>query len=413
MVESGNPTQFETYFPSIEKHFSISCICPSQGKFATVFRDITGSKKAQEALRVINEELEQRVQKRTRDVSLERQHLFTVLESLPVMLCLLTKEHHVAFTNRLFKERFGESRGRHCFDFLFGLNEPCKMCEAYDVLETGKPHYWRLDCPNGTVFDVYNSPFTDIDGSPMILEVDVDITEQVKMEKQLKDSERLATIGATAGMVGHDIRNPLQAIISDVYLAKTDLASTSDCEEKNNALESLDEIEKNIGYINKIVADLQDYARPLKPIAKETNLKNLINELLSKNAIPENIKVQVNMQKEAATIMADSDILKRILGNLVTNAVQAMPKGGKLSINAYKEGKDSFITVEDTGVGIPQAVKDKLFTPLFTTKSKGQGFGLAVVKRMTESLGGSVNFESKEGKGTTFIVRLPNQKGNP
>ena len=84
-----------------------------------------------------------------------------------------------------------------------------------------------------------------------------------------------------------------------------------------------------------------------------------------------------------------------------------MPKGGKLTIHAYKEANDVLITVKDTGVGIPEAVKDKLFTPMFTTKSKGQGFGLAVIKRMTEALGGTVTFESQEGKGTTFIIRLP------
>ena len=100
--------------------------------------------------------------------------------------------------------------------------------------------------------------------------------------KQLKDSERLAAIGATAGMVGHDIRNPLQAITSDVYLAKTELASTPESEEKKNALESLKEIEKNIDYINKIVADLQDFARPLNPHAEEADLKLIIDDLLCK-----------------------------------------------------------------------------------------------------------------------------------
>ncbi len=224
--------------------------------------------------------------------------------------------------------------------------------------------------------------------------------------KQLGDAERLASIGATAGMVGHDIRNPLQAITSDVYLAKTELASIPESEEKKNAIESLDEIEKNIFYINKIVADLQDYARPLNPVAKETNLQKLIDELLSKNDFAKNIKVHVKVRKEAATIMADSDILRRILGNLVINAVQAMPEGGRLSIQAYKEANDSIITVEDTGVGIAEEAKEKLFRPLFTTKSKGQGFGLAVVKRMTESLGGTVTFESEEGKGTKFILRF-------
>ncbi|MGZ4851502.1 MAG: PAS domain S-box protein, partial [Candidatus Bathyarchaeia archaeon] len=276
----------------------------------------------------------------------------------------------------------------------------------------------------------------DFDGKMTeIFESNVDITQRIEMQvkleesavrleeyanqmealanqraEQLKDAERLAAIGATAGMVGHDIRNPLQAITGDLYLAKLELASTADTEEKKNTLESLDEIEKNIFYINKIVADLQDYARPLKPVAKETNLPQLIDELISKNGVPKKIKVQVKVHKDSDIVMADSDILRRILGNLVTNAVQAMPEGGKLSVQTYKEGGNSVITVADTGVGIPEEAKEKLFTPLFTTKSKGQGFGLAVVKRMTESLGGTVTFESEEGKGTKFILRLPAPK---
>ena len=210
-------------------------------------------------------------------------------------------------------------------------------------------------------------------------------------------------------MVGHDIRNPLQAIAGDVYLVKTELTSMRDSAEKKNTLESLDEIEKNVDYINKIVADLQDFARPLKPNAEETDIKNIIDELLKKNGLPENVKVTVKVETAARKVVADSTFMNRIMYNLVTNAVQAMPKGGKLTIHAYKEAKDTLITVKDTGVGIPEKVKEKLFTPMFTTKSKGQGFGLAVIKRMTESLGGTVSFESEEGKGTTFIIRFPPQ----
>ena len=103
--------------------------------------------------------------------------------------------------------------------------------------------------------------------------------------KKLKDSERLVAIGATAGMVGHDIRNPLQAILSDVYLAKTELASTAETEEKKTALESLREIEKNIDYINKIVQDLQDYSRPLNPNPGEADLKLIIENMIQKNGI--------------------------------------------------------------------------------------------------------------------------------
>jgi len=132
--------------------------------------------------------------------------------------------------------------------------------------------------------------------------------------------------------------------------------------------------------------------------------------LLKKNGIPENIKVAVKIDEDARNVSADSSFINRILTNLVTNAVQAMPQGGELTIRAFRESKDLLITVKDTGVGIPEQVKGKLFTPMYTTKAKGQGFGLAVIKRMTEALGGTVSFESQEGKETTFTVRLPQNK---
>ncbi|HYA77799.1 MAG TPA: ATP-binding protein, partial [Verrucomicrobiae bacterium] len=107
------------------------------------------------------------------------------------------------------------------------------------------------------------------------------------------------------------------------------------------------------------------------------------------------------------TLKADAYYLNRMMSNLITNAVQAMPQGGKLKIDAHKEKGETVITVQDTGVGIPKDIQAKMFTVMFTTKSKGQGFGLPVVKRMTESLGGTVSFESEVDKGTKFIVRLP------
>ena len=193
-------------------------------------------------------------------------------------------------------------------------------------------------------------------------------------------------------------------------MAKTELASTAETEEKKSALESLREIEKNIDYINKIVQDLQDYSRPLNPNPGEADLKLIIEKMIQKNGIPKNINVSVKVEDEARKVVADADYLNRILYNLVTNAVQAMPKGGKLTIDVYKEANEIVIAVKDTGVGIPKEIRGKMFTPMFTTKSKGQGFGLPVVKRMTESLGGTVTFESQEGKGTTFTIRLPPPK---
>jgi signal transduction histidine kinase len=231
--------------------------------------------------------------------------------------------------------------------------------------------------------------------------------QKAEAELRAKNAERLATIGQTAGMVGHDIRNPLQAIVGDLYLAFDDLGSIADCEEKERVKESLLAIQRNVDYINKIVSDLQDFVRPLKPTISEVDLEGLVEELLLKADLPENIQAYCRVKVDAKAVKSDAAFLERVLGNLISNAVQAMPDGGEFSVHAYADADDVVISVQDTGVGVPEELKDKLFTPLFTTKSKGQGFGLAVVKRLVESLGGSVSFESEVGNVTKFIVRLP------
>ena len=225
--------------------------------------------------------------------------------------------------------------------------------------------------------------------------------------KKLQDSERLAAIGTVAGMVGHDIRNPLQAITGDIYLAKADLASMPENEEKKNLQESLIEIEKNTQYINKIVADLQEFAKPPKPKLEEIDIEQILDSALATIKIPENIAVIHPLAKVFPKIKADPTYLQRILINLSNNAIQAMPNGGKLTISTSCSKGKAIITVQDTGDGIPENVKNKIFTPLMTTKAKGQGFGLAAVKRFTEAMGGTVMFISEEGKGTKFIVELP------
>ncbi len=222
-----------------------------------------------------------------------------------------------------------------------------------------------------------------------------------------KETDRLVAIGQTAGMIGHDIRNPLQAIVSELYIAKESLSeSPSPPEVKMPALESISLIEEQTDYISKIVSDLQDYARPIKPEYREVDLSKIIVSVFQVVRLPDNIEVKINVA-EFPKMVTDQVLIRRALTNLVNNAIQAMPEGGVLSLNAAKIGETIVISVSDTGGGIPEEIKEKLFTPLVTTKAKGQGLGLAVVKRLVEALGGTIAFESQIDKGTTFTIRLP------
>jgi signal transduction histidine kinase len=224
--------------------------------------------------------------------------------------------------------------------------------------------------------------------------------------EKLKAAERLATIGATAGMVGHDIRNPLTAITGAVYLAKQELTNLPESKTKEELESNIRLIADQTIYVNKIVEDLQDYARPLHPNIEKTSIEKIVQTIFSEMKIPENIQVAYLAEKETE-LETDSWYLKRILTNLIINSVQAMPQGGNLTAKTTVADGKAQISVEDTGTGIPEEAKRKVFTPLVTTKSKGQGFGLPVVKRLTEALNGTVTFESEVGKGTKFTLEFP------
>jgi signal transduction histidine kinase/ActR/RegA family two-component response regulator len=147
---------------------------------------------AQEALREANEQLEQRVRERTAELEgamsmlqVERQRFQDVLDQLPAYLVLLGPDHHVPFANRFFEERFGPSRGKRCYEYLFNRSEPCENCQSFEPFKTGRPHHWEWNGPDGRCYDIYDYPFTDVDGSPLIIEVGLDITDRKEAEAEL------------------------------------------------------------------------------------------------------------------------------------------------------------------------------------------------------------------------------------
>jgi len=227
-------------------------------------------------------------------------------------------------------------------------------------------------------------------------------SELKKSQEQLLKAQRLAVIGEMAGMVGHDLRNPLTSIAGAAYYLKKRLSPKIDGKIK----EMLELTEKNIVYSNKIINDLLDYSREIKLDLTAINPKSIIREALSLVEIPKNVQV-IDLTENKPKIKVDVEKLKRAFVNIIKNAVEAMPKGGTLTIESRKSDGNLEFVFSDTGVGMSKKTMENLWIPLFTTKAKGMGFGLAVCKRIIEAHRGSISVKSASRKGATFTLTIP------
>ena len=228
-------------------------------------------------------------------------------------------------------------------------------------------------------------------------------TRQLKeAQEQLIKSERLAAIGQVAAMVGHDLRNPLTGIKGATYYLKKKLGSKMD----EKGMEMLELIEKDIEHSNEIITDLMEYSKEIQLELTETTPKSIARDALSLVEVPENVQV-LDLTQSEPKIKMDVEQMKRVFDNLIKNAVDAMPIGGKLAITSRESNANMKIAFADTGIGMTKEIMEKIWTPFFTTKAKGMGLGLAICKRIVEAHGGSISVESTVGKGTTFTVTIP------
>jgi PAS domain S-box-containing protein len=243
----------------------------------------------------------------------------------------------------------------------------------------------------------------DANGKP--IEVNgywIDVTERKRLEEALAKSQRLATIGELAAMVGHDLRNPMQGIAGAVYYLRTDGNSKLSKEGK----EMIQTIQESIEHSDKIITDLLEYSRQLHLELSRTNVKSITEDALARLKIPKGVRV-INSTKNQPMMKLDVYKMRRVFMNLIRNAVDAMPKGGTLTITSTRSGDNLRIAFKDTGEGMTTESLAKLWSPLFTTKAKGMGLGLAIIKRFVEAHEGSISVETEIGKGSTFTVTLP------
>lgn len=230
--------------------------------------------------------------------------------------------------------------------------------------------------------------------------------ERLRLRERLQKAEHLATLGEMIASVSHEIKNPLGIIHSTASLMRNRLEG-----DRNQRLAKI--IVDEATRLNNIVTEFLDFARPKDPQFVSVVIEDLLDEsisLIEGQSRERGIEIEKkykNGSLKPMIISGDPMLLHRVFYNLFVNALQAMPNGGRLTVDVESNGMFCSVKVSDTGSGIPEDLKDKIFRPFFTTKEKGTGLGLAIVKSIVETHYGEILVHSEENKGTTMIVKIP------
>ncbi len=229
-------------------------------------------------------------------------------------------------------------------------------------------------------------------------------------QEQLIAQEKLAALGQMASVVGHELRNPLAVMNNAVYLLKTKLTSPQSPagdDDKNKIQKHLNTIEGEIAKSNSIIRDVLDFARHRALNLAPQKVDDLVDKAIERIQLPPGVSLKKDLGLQDLQVPLDEDEIRQVLVNLMENACQAMTSGGTLTVGTKAHADQIEITIGDTGCGIPQEHLHKIFAPFFTTKSRGTGLGLAVVKKIVERHEGQIEVKSKVGEGTTFHIKLP------
>jgi len=221
-------------------------------------------------------------------------------------------------------------------------------------------------------------------------------------QERLIRQEKLAVLGQMAGGVGHELRNPLGVISNAVYFLQMVLTEADE-----TVTEYLGIIASRVQEAEKIISDLLNLSRNRRADKTEVAIRQLLEGVLARHPVPKGVTVAVEIPPNLPSIFVDAQQIGQVLTNLVTNAYHAMLDGGALTFSAQAEQGQMHLSITDTGCGISPETMEKIFEPLFTTRSKGIGLGLAISKNLVNVNGGSIEVESIAGQGSTFTLTLP------
>lgn len=383
-----------------------------RGKVCGVFaaaRDVTERQRAEMALKA------------------ERQRFSDVLNRLPVYVALLAPDYHVPFANRFFEQRFGSADGQRCFEYLFHRTTPCDNCQTYKVLTAQAPQRWEWTGPDQRHYEIHDFPFADTDGSPLIMEVGLDITErklaeeairQLNAELEWRVEERTAELTAAnkeleafTYSVSHDLRAPLRHLMGfSELLQKHAGAGLSD-----KAQRHLQFIAESAQRMGNLVDELLAFSRAGRvelhpePVSLDRLVRDVIASLQPET---QNRKIIWDLGRLPA-VEADPTLLRAVLTNLFSNALKFTRSRGEARIQAGCSEVDgeTVFSIRDNGVGFDMKYVDKLFGVFQRLHSldqfEGTGIGLANVRRIVQRHGGRTWAEGALNEGASFYFSLP------
>jgi PAS domain S-box-containing protein len=308
----------------------------------------------------------------------------------------------------------GDIRGRPVFDWTAPQDRRKNADALARCAAAGRLRAFEVDYvdPSGRVTPVeINATVVEQDGERRMLALCRDISERRRTEERLIESQRelmrnekLAVLGQLAGSLAHELRNPLGVVRNAAFFLGTIVP-----EGDPRIREYLGIIMAEVASSQRIISDLLEFSRGRAARAERALPGSLVALALAGCAVPEGVEVALDLPESLPAVEVDPLQLRQVFQNLISNAVEAMPGGGRIALSARHLAGDGAVEVrvEDSGEGIAPEHLSRLFQPLFTTKARGIGLGLTVVKRNVEANRGTISVASVPGRGTTFVVRLP------
>ncbi|OQX00389.1 MAG: hypothetical protein BWK80_61935 [Desulfobacteraceae bacterium IS3] len=315
---------------------------------------------------------------------------------------------------------FKEVIGRYCYEITHHQSIPCSgekhPCPLVQVLKTRKPskttHIHLDKDKNELYYSIACYPVFKDGEVVSVIELSRDITKDMNMQKVMMQQEKLASVGRLSAGVAHEINNPLTTILTTAMLIQEDIKPS------DPMYQELELIGNETLRCRKIVTSLLDFARQTRPEKKNNDVNEILMEsilLTKKQAAFNDIAVVSRFSENIPLICVDKGQIQQSLINLILNAVEATPSGGKITIETALSPQKEFveISISDTGEGIESDKIDKIFDPFFTTKKNGTGLGLSITHGIIERHGGVIDVRSRPGQGAVFTIRLPNVPNVP